>query len=154
MPLAISTGLQIAYVIALVVVPFLGPVTVAELKGLEILVATGFTLWGIAWWIAAFSVAKPETWWAAILWSAQTLPGRSSLGRRRTRLLRFRWLSLPLPERQAPTWSWPTRRAADVDPAPVRSTDAPLRLELIGERLSGAGRGAGNRGQLAGLSRD
>jgi hypothetical protein len=80
MPLAISTGLQIAYVIALVVVPFLGPVTVAELKGLEILVATGFYTLGIAWWIAAFSVAKPETWWAAILWSSQTLPGPKLAG--------------------------------------------------------------------------
>jgi hypothetical protein len=63
-PLAISTGVQIAYVIALVVVLFLGPVTVAEMKGHDILVAAGWYTLGIAWWIAAFRLAKPESWWA------------------------------------------------------------------------------------------
>lgn len=44
-PLAVSTGIQIAYVVGLVVVLFLGPVTVAEMKGNSILVGPGwFTL--------------------------------------------------------------------------------------------------------------
>jgi len=32
-PVAVSTPIQIAYVVALVVVPFLGPVTVAGIEG-------------------------------------------------------------------------------------------------------------------------
>lgn len=40
-PLAISTGVQIGYVVALAVGLFLGPVTVAEAKSHDILVAAG-----------------------------------------------------------------------------------------------------------------
>lgn len=64
MPLAVSTGIQILYVIGLVVVPFLGPVTVAEMKGHDVLVGAGWFTLGITWWIAAFRLAKPESWWA------------------------------------------------------------------------------------------
>ena len=62
--LAVSTGIQIAYVIGLVVGLFLGPVTVAEMKGNSILVGAGWFTLGITWWIAAFRLAKPESWWA------------------------------------------------------------------------------------------
>ncbi len=64
MPLAVSTGAQIAYVAFLVVGLFLGPVTVAEMKGNEVLVGAGWFTAGITWWIAAFRLAKPESWWA------------------------------------------------------------------------------------------
>jgi hypothetical protein len=47
-PLAISTGVQIAYVIGLIVVMFLGPVTVTETKGHDVLVAAGWYTLGIA----------------------------------------------------------------------------------------------------------
>jgi hypothetical protein len=40
-PLAVSTGVQITYVVALVVVPFLGPFTVAELKDQDRIPAAG-----------------------------------------------------------------------------------------------------------------
>jgi hypothetical protein len=63
-PLAVSTGIQIAYVVALVVVMFLGPVTGAELKGNSILVGAGWFTLGITWWIAAFRLAAPASWWA------------------------------------------------------------------------------------------
>ena len=62
--LAVSTGIQIAYVVGLVVVPFLGPVTVAEMKGHTALVSAGWYTLGIAWWIAAFRLALPDSWWA------------------------------------------------------------------------------------------
>jgi hypothetical protein len=61
-PLAVSTEIQIAYVVALVVVPFLGPLTVAELKdGDGLLIGSGWFTLGITWWIAAFRLAKPES---------------------------------------------------------------------------------------------
>jgi hypothetical protein len=62
--LAVSTGIQVAYVVGLVVVPFLGPVTVAEMKGHTTLVTAGWYTLGIAWWIAAFRLALPDSWWA------------------------------------------------------------------------------------------
>jgi hypothetical protein len=64
-PLAVWTGIQIAYVAGLVVVLFLGPVTIAELKGNSILLGAGWFTLGITWWIAAFRLAKPESWWAS-----------------------------------------------------------------------------------------
>lgn len=67
-PLAISTGVQIAYVVGLIVVPFLVPVTVAEMMGHDILMAAGFYTLGIAWWMAAFRLAKPGSWWARHLY--------------------------------------------------------------------------------------
>jgi hypothetical protein len=63
-PLAVSTVIQIAYVVGLVFVLFLGPVTVAEMKGNDILVGAGWFTLGITWWIAAFRLAKPGSWWA------------------------------------------------------------------------------------------
>jgi hypothetical protein len=63
-PLAVSTGVQIVYVIGLVVVPFVGPLTIAELKDTEILVGAGWFTLGITWWIASFRLAKPTSWWA------------------------------------------------------------------------------------------
>jgi hypothetical protein len=62
--LAVSTGIQAAYVVGLVVVLFLGPVIVAEMKGHTVLVAAGWYTLGIAWWIAAFRLALPDSWWA------------------------------------------------------------------------------------------
>ena len=62
--LAVSTGIQIAYVVGLVVVPFLGPVTVAEMKGNSILVGAGWFTLGLTWWVAAFRLARPGSWWA------------------------------------------------------------------------------------------
>lgn len=63
-PLVVSTAIQIAYVVGLVIVLFLGRVTIAELKGNSLLVGAGrFTL-GITWWTAAFGLVKPQSRWA------------------------------------------------------------------------------------------
>ena len=61
--LAVSTGVQIAYVVGIFAVVF-GPVIVAEIKGNDILVGAGFFTLGITCWIAAFRLAHPESWWA------------------------------------------------------------------------------------------
>jgi hypothetical protein len=63
-PFAVSTAVQIAYVFTLVVVGWLGPVTVAEMKGQDLLASTGWFTLGITWWIAAFRLAMPGSWWA------------------------------------------------------------------------------------------
>lgn len=34
------------------------------MKGNSILVGAGWFTLGITWWIAAFRLAKPESWWA------------------------------------------------------------------------------------------
>jgi hypothetical protein len=62
--LAVSTGVQIVYVVGLVFVPFLGPLIIAEMKGHNVLVAAGWYTLGIAWWIAMFRLALPGSWWA------------------------------------------------------------------------------------------
>ena len=78
-PLAVSTAIQIGYVVALVVGLFLGPVTVAEMKGHDVLVGAGWFTLGIAWWIAAFRLAKPKSWWARHFY------GQRKLGRAEAR---------------------------------------------------------------------
>ena len=62
-PLAVAVPIQIAYVIGLFSL-FLGPVTVTELKGQSWLEGAGWFTGGIAWWIGAFRLAHPESWWA------------------------------------------------------------------------------------------
>jgi hypothetical protein len=71
--LAVSTGIQVAYVVGLVVVLFLGPVTIAEMKGQSFLVGAGWFTLGIAWWIAAFRLARPESWWARHLYGPRKM---------------------------------------------------------------------------------
>jgi hypothetical protein len=63
-PLAVSTAVQIAYVVALVVVLFFGPVTVAEMKGQGILANSGWLTMGVGPWFGAFRLATPGSWWA------------------------------------------------------------------------------------------
>jgi hypothetical protein len=59
--------------VALVIVLFLGPVTVAELKGDSILIGAGWFTLGITWWIAAFRLAEPESWWATHFYGPQKM---------------------------------------------------------------------------------
>ena len=54
------------------VVIFLGPVTVAELKGHDFLVGFGWVTLGVTWWIAAFRLARPESMVGAPpIWATQ-----------------------------------------------------------------------------------
>jgi hypothetical protein len=70
---AVSTAIQIAYVVGLWALIFIGPVTVAEIKGHDVLLVAGFYTLGIAWWIAAFRLAKPDSWWARHLYGPRKL---------------------------------------------------------------------------------
>jgi hypothetical protein len=63
-PLAVSTAMQIGYVVGFVGLLFVIPVTLAEMKGHTALVGVGWYTLGIAWWIAAFRLAQPDSWWA------------------------------------------------------------------------------------------
>lgn len=60
---AVSTGVAIVYGVALWVV-FLIPMTVTALKRHWILFAAGWLVIGSVWWIAAFRLARPDSWWA------------------------------------------------------------------------------------------
>jgi hypothetical protein len=70
---AVSSGVAIAYVIALFAVIFIGPSWVVALKGQWALFDAGFTWSGFVWWIAAFRLARPESWWARHLYGAKKL---------------------------------------------------------------------------------
>ena len=63
-PLAVSTAVQIAYVAALVIVLLLGPITVAEMKGQDVLAGSGWLTMGVGPWFGAFRLATPGSWWA------------------------------------------------------------------------------------------
>lgn len=62
-PLAVSTGVAIAYGVALFAVLIVGPATVTALKGQWLLFAAGFLTVGTVWWIAALRLARPGSWW-------------------------------------------------------------------------------------------
>lgn len=77
--LAVSTGVAIAYGVGLWVVLIIGPATVTVLKGQWPLFDAGFMWAGVVWWIAAFRLARPESWWARHLY------GPAKLARARAR---------------------------------------------------------------------
>lgn len=62
--LAVSTGVAIAYGIGLWVVMIIGPATITAVKGQWRLFDAGFYTVGMVWWIVAFRLARPESWWA------------------------------------------------------------------------------------------
>lgn len=64
LPLAVSTAVAIAYVVVLLLVIVVGPSWVVALKGQWPLFDAGFNWTGFVWWIAAFRLARPESWWA------------------------------------------------------------------------------------------
>lgn len=63
-PLAVATVVQIAYVIGLFVVLFIGPTTVAEMKGRDSIASSSWLTKGVGPWIGAFRLATPDSWWA------------------------------------------------------------------------------------------
>lgn len=71
--LAVSTGVAIAYGIGLWVVLIIGPATVTAVKGQWPLFDMGFYTVGFVWWIAAFRLARPESWWARHLYGPKKL---------------------------------------------------------------------------------
>jgi hypothetical protein len=71
--LAVSTGVAIAYGVGLWVVLLIGPATVTAVKGQWPLFDAGFNTVSFVWWIAAFRLARPESWWARHLYSSKKL---------------------------------------------------------------------------------
>lgn len=65
---AVSTGVAIAYGVGLWIVLIIGPATITAVKGQWPLFDAGFNTAGFAWWIAAFRLARPESWWARHLY--------------------------------------------------------------------------------------
>ena len=62
--LATSTGVAVAYTVALFVVLIIGPLVVTALKRQWLLFAAGWLTIGLVWWIAALRLARPDSWWA------------------------------------------------------------------------------------------
>ena len=63
-PLAVSTGVAIAYAVVLWIVLIVAPATITALKGQWLLFAAGWLTVGMVWWIAALRLARPRSWWA------------------------------------------------------------------------------------------
>jgi hypothetical protein len=63
-PLAVSTGVAIAYGVGLWIVVIVAPLTITALKGQWLLFVAGWLTVGIVWWIAAMRLARPQSWWA------------------------------------------------------------------------------------------
>jgi hypothetical protein len=63
-PLAVSTGVAIAYGIVLWVVLIVAPASITALKGQWLLFAAGWVTLGLVWWIAALRLARPRSWWS------------------------------------------------------------------------------------------
>jgi protein-S-isoprenylcysteine O-methyltransferase Ste14 len=61
---ATSTGVAVVYAVALFVVLIVAPMTVTALKRQWLLFAAGWLTVGLVWWIAAFRLARPDSWWA------------------------------------------------------------------------------------------
>jgi hypothetical protein len=72
-PLAVSTGVAIAYGIVLWIILILGPATITALKGQWLLFAAGWLTLGLVWWITALRLARPKSWWAGHLYGPKKL---------------------------------------------------------------------------------
>jgi hypothetical protein len=70
---AVSTGVAIAYGIGLWVVLVVAPSTITALKGQWLLFVAGWLTLGVVWWIAAFRLARPRSWWSRHLYSPDKL---------------------------------------------------------------------------------
>lgn len=65
---AVSTGGAVAYGISLWLILAIAPATVTALKGQWMLLIAGFVTVGIVWMIAAFRLARPNSWWSRRLY--------------------------------------------------------------------------------------
>ena len=63
MILGVSTGVAIAYVVALALL-LLMPAVITWLKGRPGFVLAGLLVGGIVWMITMWRLAKPNSWWA------------------------------------------------------------------------------------------
>jgi hypothetical protein len=63
-PLAVSTGVAVAYAAVLWIVLIVAPATITGLKGQWLLFGAGWMTLGLVWWIAALRLARPRSWWS------------------------------------------------------------------------------------------
>src|SRR5215208_3885174 len=71
--LAVSTSVAVAYLLALFAILLGVPGTITLLKGQTLLFIAGFLAGGLVWWIAAFRLARPNSWWARRFYDAEKL---------------------------------------------------------------------------------
>jgi hypothetical protein len=62
--LATSTGVAVAYTVALFAVLIVAPLVVTALKRQWLLFVAGWLTIGLVWWIASLRLARPDSWWA------------------------------------------------------------------------------------------
>jgi hypothetical protein len=62
--LAVAKGLAVMYGVLLVAIVVVVPMVVTALKRQWLLFVAGWLALGLVWWIAAFRLARPDSWWA------------------------------------------------------------------------------------------
>lgn len=72
-PLAVSSGLAVAYAIGLYLLLGLIPLVVTALKGQWLLFVAGWLTVGLVWWIAALRLGRPDSWWARNVYGDEKL---------------------------------------------------------------------------------
>lgn len=72
-PVAVSSGVAIAYAVALWAVLVIVPLTVTALKRQWLLFVAGWLTIGVVWWIAALRLAQPNSWWARRFYGPEKL---------------------------------------------------------------------------------
>lgn len=72
-PLAVSTGVAIAYAIGLWTVLFVAPLIVTALKRQWLFFVAGWLTVGLVWWIASLRLARPSSWWARRFYGPEKL---------------------------------------------------------------------------------
>ncbi|HEX6456137.1 MAG TPA: hypothetical protein VF009_06410 [Solirubrobacterales bacterium] len=70
---AVSTGVAVAYGVALCAVLIAGPLAITALKGHWLLFAAGWLTIGAVWWIAALRLARPGSWWSRHFYGPEKL---------------------------------------------------------------------------------
>jgi hypothetical protein len=61
--------MSLGLVIGLLVAVALVGIAITALKGQWLFLSAGFMTVGVAWWVAPFRLAQPNSWWARHLYS-------------------------------------------------------------------------------------
>ncbi|HTR75810.1 MAG TPA: hypothetical protein VMH33_11220 [Solirubrobacterales bacterium] len=72
-PLAVSTGIAVAYAVVLWIVLIIAPATITALKGQWLLLIAGWFTLGLVWWITALRLGRPRSWWARHIYGPDKL---------------------------------------------------------------------------------
>lgn len=70
---AVSTGAAVAYGVAVFGLLLVMPGTITLLKGQRLLFFGGLLFGGIVWWITAFRLGRPDSWWARRFYGTEKL---------------------------------------------------------------------------------